>query len=175
MAQDLKKMTKAALESLGRQFGIELDRRLTKDKLIKQVKKAQKDAEKSEPEVVEEVAVTRATNQPEWKEYFTDAREGAALNLLNTTQQTNLGYTADDVNLNADNVFEGITPLAPFADISRSTNSITASGAASPYLKPAFNTLEYPPFLFWYRGASVSKSFITAEFCFKRDIANLLE
>ena len=36
MAQDLKKMTKAALESLGRQFGIELDRRLTKDKLIKQ-------------------------------------------------------------------------------------------------------------------------------------------
>ena len=51
-----------------------------------------------------------------YKEYFTDAREGAALNLLNTTQQTNLGYTADDVNLNADNVFEGITPLAPFAD-----------------------------------------------------------
>jgi uncharacterized protein YfeS len=75
MAQDLKKMTKAALESLGRQFGIELDRRLTKDKLIKQVKKAQKDAEKSEPEVVEEVAVTPATNQPEWKEYFTDAKE----------------------------------------------------------------------------------------------------
>ena len=75
MAQDLKKMTKAALESLGRQFGIELDRRLTKDKLIKQVKKAQKDAEKSAPEVIEEVAVTPATNQPEWKEYFTDAKE----------------------------------------------------------------------------------------------------
>ena len=75
MDQDLKKMTKAALESLGRQFGIELDRRLTKDKLIKQVKKAQKDAEKSEPEIIEEVAATPATNQPEWKEYFTDAKE----------------------------------------------------------------------------------------------------
>mgnify|MGYP005995923465 FL=1 len=72
MAQDLKKMTKAALESLGRQFGIELDRRLTKDKLIKQVKKAQKDAEKSEPEIIEQVA---AKKEPEWKQYFTDARE----------------------------------------------------------------------------------------------------
>ena len=72
MAQDLKKMTKAALESLGRQFGIELDRRLTKDKLIKQVKKAQKNAEKVEKPKVEEVATK---NEPEWKQYFTDARE----------------------------------------------------------------------------------------------------
>ena len=71
MAQDLKKMTKAALESLGRQFGIELDRRLTKDKLIKQVKKAQKNAEKEEPKVIEQPA----TNEPSWKEYFTDAKQ----------------------------------------------------------------------------------------------------
>ena len=71
MAQDLKKMTKAALESLGRQFGIELDRRLTKDKLIKQVKKAQKNAEKVEEPKVEKAATT---NEPEWKQYFTDAR-----------------------------------------------------------------------------------------------------
>tara|TARA_B100000902_G_C26723287_1_gene627699 strand:- start:160 stop:486 length:327 start_codon:yes stop_codon:yes gene_type:complete len=75
MAQDLKKMTKAALESLGRQFGIELDRRQTKDKLIKQVKKAQKSAVKvEEPKVVEEAAPV-ASNDPDWKQYFTDAKE----------------------------------------------------------------------------------------------------
>ena len=66
-----------------------------------------------------------------YKEYFTDAREGAALNLLNTTQQTNLGYTADDVNLNADNVFEGITPLAPFADEEVFTAKPTANNGAN--------------------------------------------
>ena len=37
MAQDLKKMTKAALESLGRQFGIELDRRFTKSDLVEEL------------------------------------------------------------------------------------------------------------------------------------------
>ena len=34
--------TKAELEKLGRKVGIELDKRLTKDKLIKQIKKATK-------------------------------------------------------------------------------------------------------------------------------------
>ena len=38
----LEKKTKAELEKLGRKIGIELDRRLTKDKLIKQIKKASK-------------------------------------------------------------------------------------------------------------------------------------
>ena len=40
--KDLNKKTKAELEKLGRKIGIELDRRLTKDKLIKQIKKASK-------------------------------------------------------------------------------------------------------------------------------------
>ena len=35
----LKTQTKAELEKLGRKIGIELDKRLTKDKLIKQIKK----------------------------------------------------------------------------------------------------------------------------------------
>ena len=38
----LEKKTKAELEKLGRKIGIELDKRLTKDKLIKQIKKATK-------------------------------------------------------------------------------------------------------------------------------------
>ena len=37
--KDLEKKTKKQLEALGRKVGIELDRRLTKDKLIKQIKK----------------------------------------------------------------------------------------------------------------------------------------
>ena len=37
---DLNKLTKLQLEAKGRKLGIELDRRLKKDKLIKQVKKA---------------------------------------------------------------------------------------------------------------------------------------
>ena len=37
-----------------------------------------------------------------------------------------------------------------FASISRSTNSITAIGALSPYLYPALIILVYPPFLFSY-------------------------
>ena len=37
--KDLKKKTKAELEKLGRKVGVELDRRFTKDKLIKQIKK----------------------------------------------------------------------------------------------------------------------------------------
>jgi hypothetical protein len=40
--KDLKKKTKKDLEKMGRKVGIELDRRLTKDKLIKQIKKASK-------------------------------------------------------------------------------------------------------------------------------------
>jgi|TARA_B100001063_G_scaffold178544_1_gene167511 hypothetical protein len=39
---DLKKKTKADLEKLGRKLGVELDKRQTKDKLIKQIKKASK-------------------------------------------------------------------------------------------------------------------------------------
>lgn len=35
---DLERMTKIELEALGREYGVELDRRLTKDKLIQQVK-----------------------------------------------------------------------------------------------------------------------------------------
>tara|TARA_B100000902_G_scaffold395894_1_gene455478 strand:- start:876 stop:1073 length:198 start_codon:yes stop_codon:yes gene_type:complete len=38
----LEKKTKADLEKLGRKVGIELDKRLTKAKLIKQIKKATK-------------------------------------------------------------------------------------------------------------------------------------
>ena len=38
----LEKKTKAELEKLGRKDGIELDKRLTKAKLIKQIKKATK-------------------------------------------------------------------------------------------------------------------------------------
>lgn len=38
----LEKKTKAELEKLGRKIGVELDKRLTKDKLIKQIKKASK-------------------------------------------------------------------------------------------------------------------------------------
>jgi hypothetical protein len=38
--KELSKLTKVQLEELGRQKGIELDRRLTKDKLVKQLHKA---------------------------------------------------------------------------------------------------------------------------------------
>ena len=38
--KNINKKTKAELEKLGRKIGIELDRRQTKDKLIKQIKKA---------------------------------------------------------------------------------------------------------------------------------------
>jgi len=38
--KDLNKKTKSELEKLGRKVGVELDKRLTKDKLIKQIKKA---------------------------------------------------------------------------------------------------------------------------------------
>ena len=38
----LKTQTKAELEKLGRKVGIELDKRLTKDKLIKQIRKHSK-------------------------------------------------------------------------------------------------------------------------------------
>ena len=38
----LKTQTKAELEKLGRKIGIELDKRLTKDKLIKQIRKYSK-------------------------------------------------------------------------------------------------------------------------------------
>ena len=38
--KNLNKKTKKELEKLGRKVGIELDKRLTKDKLIKQIKKA---------------------------------------------------------------------------------------------------------------------------------------
>ena len=37
--KELEKKTKLQLEKLGRKLGVELDRRLTKDKLIKQIKK----------------------------------------------------------------------------------------------------------------------------------------
>ena len=40
--KDLQKKTKKELEKIGRKVGVELDRRLTKDKLIKQIKKASK-------------------------------------------------------------------------------------------------------------------------------------
>ena len=40
--KDLKKKTKSELEKLGRKVGIELDKRLTKDKLIKQIRKHSK-------------------------------------------------------------------------------------------------------------------------------------
>ena len=38
----LKKQTKAELEKLGRKIGVELDKRYTKDKLIKQIRKHSK-------------------------------------------------------------------------------------------------------------------------------------
>lgn len=39
---ELKKKTKSELEALGKKLGVELDKRLTKDKLIKQIKKLKK-------------------------------------------------------------------------------------------------------------------------------------
>ena len=45
-----------------------------------------------------------------------------------------------------------------FASTSLSTNSITANGALSPYLNPAFTILVYPPDLFSYL---LDKVFIT--------------
>jgi len=39
---ELKKKTKSELEILGRKLGVELDKRLTKDKLIKLIKKLKK-------------------------------------------------------------------------------------------------------------------------------------
>ena len=65
-----------------------------------------------------------------YKETLTDIREGAALNLLNTNLQTQLGYTTSDVDLTADNVFEGITPFAPFADTDVFTTNPTANVGA---------------------------------------------
>ena len=38
--KNLKTKTKKELEKLGRKVGVELDRRLTKDKLIRQIRKA---------------------------------------------------------------------------------------------------------------------------------------
>jgi len=40
--KDLEKKTKAELEKLGRKIGIELDKRLTKAKLIAEIKKQNK-------------------------------------------------------------------------------------------------------------------------------------
>jgi predicted ATP-grasp superfamily ATP-dependent carboligase len=40
--KNLNKKTKKELEKLGRKVGIELDKRLTKDKLIKQIRKHSK-------------------------------------------------------------------------------------------------------------------------------------
>ena len=48
-----------------------------------------------------------------------------------------------------------------FASLSLSTNSIIAIGASSPVLKPAFKTLEYPPFLLLYLSESTLKTFLT--------------
>jgi hypothetical protein len=62
-----------------------------------------------------------------YKEILTDVREDAALNLLNKSQQTALGYSANDVVINADNPFEGITELAAFAD----TDVFTAKPVAN--------------------------------------------
>lgn len=43
---DMSKMTKAKLEEMGRTHGIELDRRLTKDKLVTQLRKHMNDKNK---------------------------------------------------------------------------------------------------------------------------------
>ena len=43
---DLKKETKVALEKMGRKHGIELDRRLTKDKLVNELHKHMKSLNK---------------------------------------------------------------------------------------------------------------------------------
>ena len=48
-----------------------------------------------------------------------------------------------------------------FASGFLSTNSITAIGASSPVLNPAFKTLEYPPFLELYLLDNSSKTFVT--------------
>ena len=40
--KDLKKKTKTELEKIGRKVGVELDKRLTKDKLISEIRKANK-------------------------------------------------------------------------------------------------------------------------------------
>jgi hypothetical protein len=43
---DMSKMTKAKLEEMGRKHGIELDKRLTKDKLVTQLRKHMNDKNK---------------------------------------------------------------------------------------------------------------------------------
>ena len=45
---DLKKLTKVQLEKKGREYGVELDRRLSKSKLVAEVAKLEKKAAKAE-------------------------------------------------------------------------------------------------------------------------------
>ena len=52
---DLKKLSKKALEAIGRDKGIELDRRLKKDKLVEQLQDALDAEPKSLVELKEEV------------------------------------------------------------------------------------------------------------------------
>ena len=57
---ELNKLTKEQLEELGREHGVELDRRLTKAKLISQLLEVLEDSEDSSPEVVEVETTTPA-------------------------------------------------------------------------------------------------------------------
>ena len=73
---DLKKLSKKALEAIGRDKGIELDRRLKKDKLVEQLQDAL-DAEKQpktlyelKEEVVEAQPTESERDRSEWVKKF---------------------------------------------------------------------------------------------------------
>jgi hypothetical protein len=70
---DLKKLSKKALEAIGRDKGIELDRRLKKDKLVEELQgalDAEKVAEKVKPAAVEEVSPALGRDKSAWVKKF---------------------------------------------------------------------------------------------------------
>ena len=70
---NLKKLSKKALEAIGRDKGIELDRRLKKDKLVEELQgalDAEKVAEKVKPAAVKEVSPTLGRDKAAWVKRF---------------------------------------------------------------------------------------------------------
>ena len=65
----LEKKTKTELEKLGRKIGVELDKRLTKDKLIKQIKKGTV-YKGSATEIVLQATLTSEKGKNSWVPYI---------------------------------------------------------------------------------------------------------
>jgi hypothetical protein len=61
---NLKKLTKKALEALGREKGIELDRRLSKGKLVEQLEEALESKEQTSLVELKEEVVEEISNSP---------------------------------------------------------------------------------------------------------------